>query len=251
MPGGRGNRNGGAASRSRSPKSNWESDTNFDANDLESVLSSHTFLERLMGTLKPRLDDMIKAVTDPLFKRINDLELENRQLREGLKTETEKKLDELEQHGRLNSLRLYNVPEKNTKENCDKVVCEILNKHLNANINTEDIDISHPLGEPKDGKVNIIVKFVQRSKRHEIFKKKRLFSTKKSGLVPNPTKISVGEDLTKTRQKMMKRLNLLYKDGKIHSSWTYNGNVFIKKGESDRPKKLNIVFNDKDVDDQI
>ncbi len=233
----RGGRNGGPA----------RSGESFESSELEAILVSDTYLEKLMEALKPRYDEMVKDVTEPLLKRIRELETENRRLRE----DSNKKIDELEQNSRLNSLRIFNLPDTDTKENCDEVVSNVFKKHLKVDISPADIDISHPLGEPRDGKVNVIVKFVQRSKRNQIFKKKSLFSTKKPGLVPNPTKISLCEDLTRTRQKMMKRLNVLYKDGKINSSWTHNGNIFVKKGESDRPKKLKIVFEDSDVDDQL
>lgn len=246
-------RNGGSAQASKTEE---EVDlttkmVSVDTKELEKFFLSDAYLDKLSDALGSRYQKSIKDITDPLFERIKALEDENKLLKANQKTEVDTKLDELEQHGRLNSLRIFNMPSDKVEDDCDKAVCDMLQKHLKVKVDPMDIDISHPLGEAKDNKVNVIVKFVQRSKRHEIFRKKKLLSTKKSGLVPNPTKISIGEDLTRVRQSMMKRLNTLYKDGKINSSWTQNGSVFVKVKETDHAKKLKIVFSDRELDRQL
>ena len=54
----------------------------------------------------------------------------------------------------------------------------------------------------------------------------------------------IAENLTKHRYDLMKRLNTLRKTGKIHSYWTHDGSVLVKKTEQSRT--INIK-NRKDV----
>jgi hypothetical protein len=49
-------------------------------------------------------------------------------------------------------------------------------------------------------------------------------------LVANPEKIFITEDLTKTRQFIVKEVNTQKRDNKIHSFWTFDGRIFAKKG---------------------
>jgi hypothetical protein len=54
----------------------------------------------------------------------------------------------------------------------------------------------------------------------------------------------IAENLTKHRYDLIKRLNILRKNGKIHSYWTHDGSVLVTKTEQSRT--LNIK-NSKDV----
>jgi hypothetical protein len=52
----------------------------------------------------------------------------------------------------------------------------------------------------------------------------------KKNLKNNPEKIFITEDLTKTRQFIVKELNTQKRDNKIHSFWTFDGRILAKKG---------------------
>ena len=45
----------------------------------------------------------------------------------------------------------------------------------------------------------------------------------------NPEKIFITEDMTKTRQFIVKELNTQKRDNKIHSLWTFDDRIFAKK----------------------
>lgn len=228
---------------------------NFDSTEMDRTVSDainramlhDDFTHKLSDIIKNIIKPMIEESLEPLKDEIQELRDENKKL----KADYELSVDQLEQHGRSNSLRFFKMPAlKNPRDpkECDKVVCDIVKKHLKIDLKPEDIDISHPLGKPYNGRITIIVKFVRRSVRHLIYRNKKLFSTTKAGCVPNPHRISIGEDLTRPRQRIMKRLNILYKREKIASSWTYNGDIFFKINEADKDgTKFTMIYNCKDA----
>jgi hypothetical protein len=50
----------------------------------------------------------------------------------------------------------------------------------------------------------------------------------KKNLKNNPEKIFITEDVTKTRQFIVKELNTQKRDNKIHSFWTFDGRILAK-----------------------
>ncbi|CAC5411165.1 unnamed protein product [Mytilus coruscus] len=79
---------------------------------------------------------------------------------------------EQEQYSRRTSLRFHNVPAATDVNgdiikpiNTDALVLSICNENLNLNLDTRDIDRSHPIGEIKDGKIAIIVRFLSYRQR--------------------------------------------------------------------------------------
>lgn len=215
------------------------------------ALLNDSFVAKLGKALTPCFETLLVTMTEKitaLETKVSSLEMENKKL----KRDFEVKTDDLEQHGRLNSLRFFNMPQLKPNETCDELICKTVKKHLHVDITPNDIDVSHPLSPPKNGKNNVIVKFVSRTVRNNIFSKKKLFSTRKPGLTPNPDKISMAEDLTKPRQRIIKRLNELFKERRINASWTKNGQIFCKIKEDDpRPIKINYAVTQEEIDKEI
>ena len=54
---------------------------------------------------------------------------------------------------------------------------------------------------------------------------------------------SLTENLTRHRYDLLKRLNTLRVDRKIHSFWTHDGSVLVKETERSRPLVVKIVVN--------
>ena len=127
-------------------------------------------------------------------------------------------IDELEQYGRNNCLilhGLHNFP--NAHSNYDKFLLKVittLNLHLNLSLDINCVDIAHPLPTARNGNTPIIIKFLRRSTRNQVFKRKRLFSR---------TGLAVTESLTKRRLSLLNEAKSLLGDKNV---WTYKGTVF-------------------------
>jgi len=156
----------------------------------------------------------------------------------------ETRIEEQEQYSRRTSLRFNNVKVPTNRKgeiiqpvDTDSIVLEICNKDLGLKLDIHHIGRSHPIGEPKDGKISIITRFLTYRQRQLVFRNKKK-------LKGNPDKMFIAENLTKHRYDLIKRLNTLRKNGKIHSYWTHDGSVLVKKTEQSRT--INIK-NRKDV----
>ena len=127
-------------------------------------------------------------------------------------------IDELEQYGRNNCLilhGLHNFP--NAHSNYDEFLLKVittLNLHLNLSLDINCVDIAHPLPTARNGNTPIIIKFLRRSTRNQVFKRKRLFSR---------TGLAVTESLTKRRLSLLNEAKSLLGDKNV---WTYKGTVF-------------------------
>ena len=127
-------------------------------------------------------------------------------------------IDELEQYGRNNCPilhGLHNFP--NAHSNYDEFSLKVittLNLHLNLSLDINCVDIAHPLPTARNGNTPIIIKFLRRSTRNQVFKRKRLFSR---------TGLAVTESLTKRRLSLLNEAKSLLGDKNV---WTYKGTVF-------------------------
>ncbi|CAC5384901.1 unnamed protein product [Mytilus coruscus] len=150
----------------------------------------------------------------------------------------ESRIEEQEQYSRRTSLRFHNVPVPTddngaiiTPIDTDDLVLRICNKKLQVKLNIFDIGRSHPIGEMKDGKISIIVRFLSYRQRNMVFSNKKKLKN-------NPDKIFIAENLTKHRYDLINRLNTLRTKEKIHSFWTHDGTILVKKTDVSSPKKI-------------
>lgn len=176
---------------------------------VEKILNSPTLLDHLLCKIK----DMFKAEMDSLKQTISHLEEQIKVV----KKEAFEYKDELEQYSRLNSLRIFGVPEK-PGECTDQVVKDLCKEKLNINISTSDIDCSHRLPGKEPYHKPIIVKFVTRNIKKLVYSKKS--SLKGSGVV-------IKEDLTKHRAQLLSKVAKKY--GAKHV-WSYDGKILVKIG---------------------
>lgn len=86
-------------------------------------------------------------------------------------------INDLEQHGWKNSLRIVGMEhntERETVEECIDKVVVLVSKTLDVRLEIRDIDIAHRLGKFKKNKPRtIIVKFTHRTKKAEIIRGRR------------------------------------------------------------------------------
>jgi len=135
-------------------------------------------------------------------------------------------LEEQEQYSRRTCLRCHVPVTPNDKpQNTDKRIIEICNKNLGVDIAENDFSRSHYIGKVRDGRGQIIAKFVRYRVREEIYKNK-------SKLKGNTERIFISEDLTQHRRGLVQRLALAKKEMKIFSFWTSDGKICAKKSEA-------------------
>jgi hypothetical protein len=142
------------------------------------------------------------------------------------------RIEEQEQYSRRTSLRFNNVkaPTNDQGEirrpiDTDALVLNIYNTKLGLQLNTKDIGRSQPIGEVKNGKISIITRFLTYRQRHMVF-------SHKNKLKGHPDNLFITENLTRYRYGLLKKLNSLRADGKLHSFWTHDGSIIVKRSEN-------------------
>jgi hypothetical protein len=80
----------------------------------------------------------------------------------------------------------------------------------------EDIGRSHVIGKHKDGKSQVIVRFLSYRVREKVYNSKK-------ELKRHPDKIFITENLTQYRTNLVKALAELKYSRKIHAYWTTDG----------------------------
>ncbi|XP_062588513.1 uncharacterized protein LOC134250176 [Saccostrea cucullata] len=203
------------------------------------------FAPLIASAITPHIQLIVQSCLQPILSSIKEQQKDIEEQNEEIKTlkesndelkrrvdDLEYGLDNLEQYGRRPSLRFHNVPlpepgEDGTREPLDteSAVIQIC-AGMGVTITPDDIDRSHPIGSPKQNKIQIICRF----RNWKI--KNRVYSEKKQ-LKNNVNKIFVTEDLTKYRQALVSKIIQAKKSEIVHSFWTYDGRIFInfeKKG---------------------
>ena len=198
-------------------------------------------------------DATVHAITDELEnlnKRLSDkdaeideLKAEMEELKDGMSKVVDKqavhdaqnvdiRLDELDQYGRRNMLRLSGVPEPNEIEDTKPMVIELFKEKLNVTLQPSDIDRTHRLGAfDKSRKFvrAIVVKFTNYDAREAVFsQRKRLFG---SGLYLN-------DHLTTIRARLMYIARQYKKKNLLTNVWSAEGRVLIR----DTKDKTHAIF---------
>ena len=145
----------------------------------------HSCVQPLMETIKDQKNAIkeLKESNSKLIERVSDLEFG---------------LEDLEQYGRRTSLRFHNVPSENCTDDTDSVVVKIC-QEMGVNINTDDINRSHPIGRPRNNKRQIICRFRNWKIKNKIY-------SAKNQLKSNSSNIFVTDDLTKYRQNIVSKI---------------------------------------------
>lgn len=204
-------------------------------------------------TINKKLDSMAETIDEipylikefkGLQSKVNVIDTKCSDLRADLE-KVEKvcrlKMDELEQHGRRNSLRFLRVdygklPMRQVGQreevDTDAYVHHIITNRMSVPLPANAIGRSHLLGPPKDGYCNIIVRFSSYNVRQMVYKNR-------SCLKESPdSNIRLVEDLTRFRQDLIRHINALHRSKKLYSFWTKDGRLFVKKLEGSRPQEI-------------
>lgn len=127
-------------------------------------------------------------------------------------------------------------------DNPKQLVLE-LGSLIGVSISEDQISTAHRLPDTKKVQNRIIVKFVQRDKREEFYKKKKNLIGKKSSLLPSvqaemgksvfsDNKIHINESLTTYRKRLFGRINSFKQQHNHKFLWTANGKILLRETET-------------------
>jgi len=214
----------------------------------KSLLKDHSKVNDVVEALTHGLTDAVaKRLKDTCQFEVNIIEDYKKQQQAFCEYQLQRqlqimqKLDTLEQHGRLNNVRVFGIDELENESTTQLVVSEI-NKRLQMKLSVKDVSISHRLGfkrllqqtmprfnkrtnqmeERPSAPRPIIVNFVNRSVRNEVLKKRSQLKG---------TGISIGVDLTKPRADLLRKLQTEHQ----RSAWAdFNGRIMLKRDPNQR-----------------
>ena len=204
------------------------------------------FFKTLMTNLQPLIIREVQKAFDDVISRLDAIEknikrMDIQRLNGGLERVTflENKVDSLEQYSRRQQLIFEGVPESND-ENTDLLIITECKK-VNVNIEPLDLHRSHRLGKRHDGRPRpIIAHFLSYRHKRETVQaaKKDLFdklnSAKRDGKRQINLAIRVKECLTPKRAGLFRQIMSLKERKLIKSVWTDDGNILIRKLDTDR-----------------
>lgn len=136
----------------------------------------------------------------------------------------EEKINDLEQYGRRNNLRINGIPEQQDVEETAEMTTRIVLEKLNSSIETLhlerfEVDIAHRLGQKRANSHRpIIIKFQSKMKRDIVLQSRKVFKG---------SRIFVNEDLTKKNQLILACVRKKMPD-EVDKLWTRNGGIFYK-----------------------
>ena len=206
-------------------------------------------LQQLENSLAKQETQIIdqNSVIDANKTKIRELEVKNTELQQVQAAQGElnikvnyllgdvfNRVDELDQYGRRNMVRLSGIPESNTDPT--DIVLQLA-RDLQADISRGDIDRCHRLG-----KLNptakfpraIVIKFNNYTKRRELFDMRS--KLKGSGIFFN-------DHLTPTRAKVMKKARDLKNKGAIANAWSSEGKLLCR----DNDDNVHILTSHRDL----
>ena len=151
----------------------------------------------------------------------------------------EDRLEQQEQYSRRTSLRFHNITVPVDQRgrikhpvDTDKLVLDVCNKKLGLSLSVEDISRSHVIGKVRDGKSQVIVRFLSYRVRNMVY-------VNKKKLKDDPDGHFITENLTPYRTNLVLKLSKLKYDGSIHTYWTADGKILAMKSESGRRRVIN------------
>lgn len=232
--------------------------TKIDRDDLIEAFSEgcvlNALVKCLMLALTPAIEDMVRKqvetsvnesvektltlIIDPQLKVLNetvsDLKLENENLKD--------KLNQQEAYSKAENILFYGVPENTSSDAAENksatydAIVHICNDNLGISIQREDLSIAHRLRKGKSGSTRpILVRFVSRQTRDDVYRARRLLKNSE-----NSKTIFINEQLTKVNAEIYYRTRRLLRNKDITGTWTYGGDVFLKKTTSMEEKPARI-----------
>ena len=197
------------------------SEATFNSNDREKLYEIYNCMKKLeneVHDLKNKLDDN----NEEMMK----LKAENIKLKQAISLNVFN-VDELEQYGRRENLRIHGIPESLKKNDDGEDIVLNLAEELNIELESRDLQRAHRLGKKKkraDAKPRqIIVRFLSYKKRNEFLKAKS--HLKNNDRYPDAF---ITEDITPLRSKLLYYIKNEC-EGRFVLCHTLNGRIRMKK----------------------
>lgn len=173
-----------------------------------------------VNEIKQELKELRKEFQG-LVKRNEELTAENRKL--------SNRVEELEQHQRSNNLEIKGVP---TEGDATEVVKKI-GVFLGEAIVDTDIDVCHRVPVHNSEEKNIVVRFVQRTKRNAILQKskKQRITTKDLDYGGEASPVYVNEHLTISNKRLLGAAIAKKKSAGWKFVWCSGGKILARKDE--------------------
>ena len=162
--------------------------------------------------------------------------------------EDEIKIDELEQYDRRQNLELQGVPEM-PNEDVTQITIKLASS-IGVDLDKEEISIAHRLPQKKRiGKTRsnndkkhptIIVRFVSRTKRNEIYARRFKAKDVETFPVENMENLYINENLTQRRKRLFWITKQKAKELGYSFIWTNNGQIYVR--ETEESEKMHIKF---------
>ena len=135
------------------------------------------------------------------------------------------------------------------QENTNEIVQKVA-RELNVKVSESDISTSHrlPLGmlNDKNHHPPIIVRFSNRDKRNEVFRKRLAIKPHPSSNSSSPNVIpkdfAIRENLTKFRKQLFREAAKLKQKLKYEFFWTWQGQILIRKNASFKVFKISSFY---------
>ena len=243
------------------------------------ALEDVNVIERLRLILQPSITEKLDPVTRVLQETVKDLQQTVGSLQSSIKWKDEEieglrrevidlkaRADDLEQHSRRASIRVFEIPE-DTPGTTDQKLLHLCNQamQLKPPLTLEEIEVSHRVGrieaaslQSTDGETAtvvkprpIIVKFVsRRTKARVMADRNNLKRIGKSNRHPDddnpedtvfkdgattedlaqiyPRPVFVSDDLTKDRARLVFKARELKRQGRILDTWVHDCSILVR-----------------------
>ena len=222
-------------------------------------------IEKSQGFISAKYDKVLEALQST-NKKSTELDLNNKRQDDRIEKleqalyEMECTIDETQQYIRRDCLEITGIPILPV-DNPKQLVKE-LGVLVGVELGDGCISTAHRLPDTKKVKNRIIVKFVRRDKREEVFKRTKNLIGKKSSNLPSVNaemgksifredKIHVNESLTSYRKRLFGRINKFKQDNNYKFLWTVNGKIHLRATETSNIESFNTHEEFDDYLDQI
>lgn len=203
-------------------------------------------IEQKQSSLSSKYDNLLVA-TQGANQKIQELEKSRKDLLNATSSledsmyGNEVAIDDVQQYLRRDCLEIVGIP-RVPQDNPNQLVQEV-GSLIDVDIGLNDISTTHRLPDTKKVKNRIIVKFVRRDKREEMYKNRRkLIGKNTSALpsvreeigksIPSGSKIHINESLTAYRKRLFGKIHKFKQDNNFKFLWTANGTIYLRESES-------------------
>lgn len=220
------------------------------ANSKDAPRNSETSNEDLK-----KLIENIQVSVDFLSEKFDELQEENRKLKNMLKENIKKNnileervksleqiMEKTEREKLKNNIILIGVAKQRKNENVTEIVNKVF-KNINTKIEPNEIIEAYRKDE-ENNKSPIIVKLASNEIKSKILNARKQIgsiTTKECQLTGEENEIFINEQLTQLKNNLFYKARELKKEYKYKFLWTRDGNIYIRKSETSTKLKINTT----------